>query len=514
MNLILNHHHLNARTPNRDRVSSFKSSLEQWASEQLPVTLEKKLSQPLPLGIQLSDESYICIRKLHIKLLLKTRHGMMQKGIERWAEAIVSAIMSSLTTVSSDNLRYFRSEAEYIAHYIRHVLAFNRAVDWPFEPHYDQHLSAVDNCIGRLVEKASLMSDIFQELRKSDGLSRVLNTLNRETIEQLLHALGAPKQIEVSLSTDLDTSIFEDFCPHEVLSLDNLRSFYIFLLAANHYIFKRKSPPTNEEWQALFTFSQVFVLAFWNELPADIETLLTSEQLECDSSMQMLFTMAQDSEVRKRRLDALLSLTKSITEKMPAPSIRPNKPKLSFQSEKRKLVEIRYGGLCFVIAALLRHPLAENINGELLWFFCCHAVPSDFQPLAISDQGLRNLCLGNVVWEEGRDIYDRVVLSEGFKRFCLFERIETNPDVASETIQAFVMHNFSQFLTGFEKTTAEGLFYHFLDVSAEFDVQSKALQCRVEKMPLSVVLSLSLLIGEQPELPCWPNKDWSIQWKS
>ena len=177
------------------------------------------------------------------------------------------------------------------------------------------------------------------------------------------------------------------------------------------------------------------------------------------------------------------------------------------------VVQLHFAGLSFVLAALLRYARVNELSNADLWLLCCYAVPADVRPLAYSDSGLRLLCLGEVSfkgqWQDASTLCQAVKTSDSFTRFCQEEQLEDDQQCAD-----WVLTQFSQFLNGFEQTTAKALFRHFIDWPGDMVIKANSVSCRVKRPPLAVIVSLSLLFYQQPTaLPGWSDRGWHIGWK-
>ncbi|NQZ12580.1 MAG: hypothetical protein HRT35_35970, partial [Algicola sp.] len=189
------------------------------------------------------------------------------------------------------------------------------------------------------------------------------------------------------------------------------------------------------------------------------------------------------------------------------PFIRKNAVK---ETENTLDEAMNYAGLSLVLAALMRHPRADLLSETALWMLCCYAVPKDLRPLVFSDQGLRLLCLGTVPWEDASDLCARVKADARFKVFC---ELNDLTDLEQQLPQWSLRH-FSQYMTGFDGSTSDNLFKHFIHYPGRVCIDNRAVRCRVNKPPLVIVISMSALFNQQPSLPAWPDRPWYIQWKN
>ncbi|MCJ8271579.1 MAG: hypothetical protein MJK04_19535, partial [Psychrosphaera sp.] len=189
------------------------------------------------------------------------------------------------------------------------------------------------------------------------------------------------------------------------------------------------------------------------------------------------------------------------------PFIRKNAVK---ETEKPLDEAMNYAGLSLVLAALMRHPRADLLSETALWMLCCYAVPKDLRPLVFSDQGLRLLCLGSVPWDDASDLCAQVKADPRFKVFCELNELT---DLEQQLPQWSLRH-FSQYMTGFDGSTSDSLFKHFIHCPGRVYIDNRAVRCRVNKPPLAIVISMSVLFNQQPSLPAWPDRPWYILWKN
>ncbi|MCO7223318.1 hypothetical protein [Pleionea sp. CnH1-48] len=511
MQLVLDHHHLKVLTPHADQVTRIRSGVDHWATHQLPYALSNKLEQVIHPNI-----GYLCIQSVNIKLLIKTRNGLMQADIDRWADAIVDAILASLQVHQSDNIRRYQSEVDFLTQYIKHLLTHRRAVDWPYQPWFKSQLSVNENILQRLEHKASLLPQVFQQLQQ-EGLSiRLLQSFAPDESQRLLYALGAPSNPQLSLLAPLDLAEISEQSGRMLSALWPFQSSHWLLVLALQLWQQKGRALTDDEWNTLWSWLVIIRWAIREENAECLQELMQSDAIVVkDSQVRLLYEMSRQQQERKETFHYLLQQAQVLLRSHQALSHVYSADSQQKLTSDKPRVELRFGGLSLVLAALMRHPLAASFDGPFLWMMCCQAVPSELRPLAYSDNGLRSLCLGNVLWEEGQVIARRVLSSAAFETFCRFENIETDTDKPiSEALTTAVLAVFAQYLNGFESTSEEGLFQHFIDYSAEVEISPKTLCCRIEKMPLSVVVSLSVLFNEQPRLPAWLDREWLIQWKS
>ncbi|TDF38599.1 hypothetical protein EYS14_13130 [Alteromonadaceae bacterium M269] len=509
MQLILDNHHLKIKTPHADSVNRIQSGVNHWASNQLPNALAQRLALAVP-----GDVGYVCVRAVHVNLLIKTRHGLMQADIDRWADGIVDAILAGMQIQHADNIRQYDSQADFLASYIKHLLIHHRVTDWPYEPWFESQQSLAENILQQLEIHASAMIDVFVKLQEDRLLSRLLTRFSDADCQRLLRALGAPTNPRLSLAADIEIAFFDEevgklpsvFWPFQTSTWQLILSFVLCRQRRRHL--------ADDEWHTLWSWLVMMRWACESDNAQHLPLLLSHEiALDAlDAPMKVLYQMSQSNDESKQHFCQMIEQTRALLTHHQGASQQFTAQALNEKANARPKVALRYGGLCFVLAALLRHPMAATFDGAFLWVMCCHAVPKDFRPLAYSDKGLRCLCLGNVLWEDAQVICDRVYASDVFEHFCRYEAIEVNTQSDAHTLTQTVLSMFSKYLAGFEQTSAAGLFSHFIDHVVEVDIETKTLRCRVEKMPLSVVISMSVLFNEQPPLPAWMNRQWLIQW--